>query len=121
VAGFLRRWPAQLLRRVRPLAASDRPDATGRLTRTLGAFGPTGAKQRSIVLADLANACGDDGDQAADYLNQARDALNTDWYGTGFTRVQAVRTVLTYSRHGRQLDERIAALAAAGRTALPGR
>ena len=43
----------------------------------------SGSKQRSVVLADLASAHGDDGDRAADYLGQALAALRADWYGTG--------------------------------------
>jgi hypothetical protein len=46
-------------------------------------------------------------------------ALHNDWYGTGLDRVRVVRPVLGDSRQGRQLDERIAALAAS-RAALPG-
>ena len=52
------------------------------------------------MLADLASAHDDDGDRAADYLNQALDALQADWYGTGFDRVRAVRPVLADSHHG---------------------
>ncbi|WP_207922573.1 hypothetical protein [Micromonospora sp. KC606] len=44
------------------------------------------------------------------------DAIQNNWYGTGLERVRAVRPVLGDSR---QLDERIAALAAS-RAALPG-
>ncbi|MEV0428235.1 hypothetical protein [Micromonospora sp. NPDC050495] len=79
----------------------------------------TAGKQRSVILADLASAHGSDGDHAAEYLNQAMDALHSDWYGTGLERVREVWPLLGGSRQGRQLDERIAALAAS-RAALPG-
>ncbi|MDH6464308.1 hypothetical protein M2302_004506 [Micromonospora sp. A200] len=98
------------------LASGDHAEATKQLTEALAGLPAAGAKQRSVVLA---SAHSDNGDRAADYLNQAMDALNTDWYGTGLDRVRAVRPVLRDSRHGAQLDERIAALAAS-RAALPG-
>ncbi|GAB3146971.1 hypothetical protein GCM10027290_29520 [Micromonospora sonneratiae] len=101
------------------LASGDHREAVGQLDRALAGLIGTSAKQRSVVLADLATAHGSDGDRAADYLNQAVDALHTDWYGTGLDRVRAVRPVLGDSRHGARLDERVAALTA-GRAALPG-
>jgi hypothetical protein len=73
------------------------------------------------VLADLAAASGDDGDQAADYLNQALTALHGEWYRTGFERVRAVRPVLGDGRNARPVDERIAALAAINRPELADR
>ncbi|MFI6758831.1 multiprotein-bridging factor 1 family protein [Micromonospora sp. NPDC050417] len=101
------------------LAAGDHAGAADQLTRALAGLSGHGAKQRSVVLADLATAHRTDGDHAADYLNRAVDALYTDWYGTGLDRVRAVRPVLGDSRQGAQLDERIAALTT-GRAALPG-
>jgi hypothetical protein len=101
------------------LAAGDRTEAADQLTQALAGLSGTGAKQRSVVLADLATAHSGDGDHAADYLNQAINALHTDWYGTGLDRIRAVRPVLGDSRHGNQLDERIAGLTAS-RAALPG-
>ncbi|WKU04476.1 helix-turn-helix transcriptional regulator [Micromonospora sp. HUAS LYJ1] len=101
------------------LACGDHSEAAGQLNQALAALTTTGAKQRSVVLADLATAHRGDGDRAADYLNQAVDALQNDWYGVGLDRVRAVRTVLGDSRHGNLLDERVAALTA-GRAALPG-
>ncbi|MFY1700713.1 XRE family transcriptional regulator [Micromonospora sp. WMMA1923] len=101
------------------LVSGDHSAAAGHLTQALAALTPTGGKQRSVVLADLATAHARDGDQAADYLNQAVDALHTDWYGVGLDRVRDVRPVLGDSRHGVVLDERLAALTAS-RAALPG-
>ncbi|TDC66018.1 XRE family transcriptional regulator [Micromonospora sp. KC207] len=101
------------------LASGDHSEAAGQLNQALAALTTTGAKQRSVVLADLATAHGGDGDRAADYLNQAVDALQNDWYGVGLDRVRAVRPMLGDSRHGTLLDERVAALTA-GRAALPG-
>ncbi|MFI6161688.1 multiprotein-bridging factor 1 family protein [Micromonospora haikouensis] len=101
------------------LADGDHGEAATQLDQALAALSRAGAKQRSVVLADLANAHGNDGDRAAEYLNQAIDTLHTDWYGTGLDRVRAVRNVLGDSRNGAQLDERVAALTAS-RAALPG-
>jgi hypothetical protein len=96
------------------LAAGDRPEAARRLAGALETLGPRGAKQRSVVLADLA-AASMDGDRTADYLGQALDALRADWYQAGLDRVRAVRPRLGDSRHGRRLDEQVEALTAAGR------
>jgi transcriptional regulator with XRE-family HTH domain len=101
------------------LATGDHTEAADQLTQALAGLSGHGTKQRSVVLADLATAHRTDGDHAADYLNQAIDALHTDWYGTGLDRVRAVRPVLGDSRQGAQLDERIAALTTS-RAALPG-
>ncbi|HEX6076011.1 MAG TPA: hypothetical protein VFZ32_12200 [Micromonosporaceae bacterium] len=100
------------------LTAGDQAEAADYLTRALAGTTGTGAKQRSVVLADLATAHRADGDRAADYLNQAIETLHTNWYSTGLDRVREVRHVLGDSGHGTQLDERISALAAS-RTALP--
>jgi transcriptional regulator with XRE-family HTH domain/tetratricopeptide (TPR) repeat protein len=102
------------------LAAGDHAQAAQQLTLALESLPSSGAKQRSVVLADLASAHADDGDRAADYLEQAIDALHTDRYDTGLARVRAVRPVLADSTHGRRFDERIAALTATSRGALPG-
>jgi hypothetical protein len=103
------------------LAAGDHAEAAAHLTQALDGLGPNGSKQRSVVLADLATAHGTDGDQAAEFLGRAIDALHSDWYGTGFDRVRAVRPVLGGSHHGVLLDQRITALAATNLSALPGR
>ncbi|MGI5152328.1 helix-turn-helix domain-containing protein [Plantactinospora sp. CA-294935] len=101
------------------LASGDQIAAAVQLAQALTGLNNAGVKQRSVVLADLATAYSSDGDRAADYLNQAIDALRADWYGTGLDRVRTVRPVLGDSRHGAQIDERVAALTA-GRAALPG-
>jgi len=101
------------------LAAGDRVAAADHLTHALDGLAESGSKQRSVVLADLASAHGDDGDRAVDYLGQALAALRADWYGTGFDRVRAVRPILGDSRQAAQLDEQITALAGATRSALP--
>lgn len=102
------------------LAAGDHAGAVERLERSLAMIGPRGAKQRSVILADLATAHGTDTDRAAHYLDQALDALHTEWYGTGLDRILAVRPILGDSNQGQQIDERIALLAAETRAALPG-
>jgi hypothetical protein len=41
-----------------------------------------------VVLADLADAGGDDGAQTIGCLTQALNALDTDWYGAAHPRQQ---------------------------------
>jgi transcriptional regulator with XRE-family HTH domain len=101
------------------LASGDHSEAAGQLNQALAGLTGAGAKQRSVVLADLATAHASDGDRAANYLNEAIDALHANWYGAGLDRVRAVRPVLGDSRHATLIDERLAALTA-GRAALPG-
>jgi transcriptional regulator with XRE-family HTH domain len=100
------------------LAAGDATAAAVYLTSALEGVGPNGAKQRTVILADLAAAHGHDGDRAAGFLGQAVVSLQTDWYGTGFDRIRAVRPILGDSRHGQNLDHHLAAVEAA-RMALP--
>jgi len=93
------------------LAAGDYPEAIRRLVTAADQLGARGSKQRSVILADLAGAHGRDGDRAAAYLEQAIDALATDWYSTGLDRVRAARPLLGDSKHGHHIDGQIKALA----------
>ena len=122
MAGLLRRWPTGLLRRIRRPRRGDQAEAAGHLTEALDALGPTGAKQRSVMLADLATR--------ARRRRRPGRRLPEPGHGRAARRlvrhrlrpVRAVRPVLGDSRHGGQLDERIAALAisrAACREARP--
>ncbi|CUU60624.1 Transcriptional regulator, contains XRE-family HTH domain [Parafrankia irregularis] len=95
------------------LTTGDHAEAARRLTAAAGGLGTRGGKQRIVVLADLAGACGGDGDRVADYLGQAIEALTVDWYATGLDRVRALRPLLGDSAHGRHLDGRIRALSPA--------
>jgi hypothetical protein len=92
------------------LAAGDHPEATRRLAAAADQLGARGSKQRSVVLADLAGAYGQDGDRAAAYLEQAIEALTVDWYSTGLDRVRAARPLLGDSKHGHHIDGQIKAL-----------
>jgi transcriptional regulator with XRE-family HTH domain/tetratricopeptide (TPR) repeat protein len=92
--------------------SGDREEAVDRLSRALKNLGDNGGKQRSIVLADLASASAEDGDQATHYLHSALAALEADWYGTGLARIREARRSLRDSEHGRQLDQRIETLVA---------
>jgi hypothetical protein len=94
------------------MAAGDPAMAVDRLSRAVDALGDDGAKQRSVVYADLAAASAGDGDQAAAYLHQAVDALEASWYGTGWQRVRQTRSLLGDSGLARDLDQRLALLAA---------
>ncbi|GAA1381186.1 hypothetical protein GCM10009661_57200 [Catellatospora chokoriensis] len=92
------------------LIGGDRAEAAVRLSSALDLLGPEAGKQRSVVLADLAACHAGDGDQQADYLNRALDAVEREWYGTGLNRVREVRAQLGDSPLGRELDERIGTL-----------
>ncbi|WP_344087918.1 hypothetical protein [Luedemannella helvata] len=100
------------------LTVGDHDAAAEHLTTALNSLGPAGAKQRSVVLANLASTHPDDGDRVATYLHQAIDALNTDWYDAGADRVRTARATLGHSLAGNQLDERLLTLTASPR-ALP--
>src|SRR6266508_793205 len=102
------------------LADGATAEAADRLRQCLDSLGERDAKQRSVVLADLAGAHRADPDQVADYLDQALDAMERNWYSTGLDRIRTTRTVLADSRHGAELDERIDTLVSAGRPAISG-
>lgn len=102
------------------LADHDPAAATTQLNASMTALGDQDAKQRSVVLADLADANRGDADLAADYLRRALDDLERTWYGTGLDRVRTTRTVLGDSLLGNEIDDRIAALTAVGRPAIGG-
>ena len=91
--------------------AGDRDLAVDRLTRAVDALGDGGLKQRSVVCADLAAACENDGDLLAHHLHRAVDALEVSWYGTGGQRVRQVLPLLADSQLRLGLDERLAAVA----------
>jgi hypothetical protein len=98
------------------MAAGERQLATDRLSLAVDTLGDEGgAKQRSVVCADLAVACQGDGDRAAHYLHRAVDALEMSWYGTGFDRARQARAMLGDSGLGRQVDQRLAVLPGGGR------
>lgn len=94
------------------LSAGDHDEAAACLTGALTSLTSREGKQRSVVLADLARAHGDDADRAASLLVQAVDALATDWYRTGYDRVRAVRPMLRDSRVAADVDQRLDALGA---------
>jgi hypothetical protein len=93
------------------LSAGDGSDAAAFLAAALDGLTEQDGKQRTVVLADLATAHQDDIERAADYLNQAVDALSADWYRTGFDRIRAGRSMLRDSPDGTRLDQRLDALA----------
>jgi transcriptional regulator with XRE-family HTH domain len=101
------------------LVSGDHAAAVEHLNQALHGLAASGDKQRVVVLADLAAAHRDDGDHAADYLNQAVALLRTQWYGTGLDRVRAVRPVLGDGRHGREIDEQVLALTATASAITP--
>lgn len=101
------------------MVSGDQQEATNRLDRALNKLGPRDAKQRSIVLADLATANEADGDRAAAFLHDAITALEVEWYGAGLTRVREARRQLGDSQHGQAIDERLATLTTERQASLP--
>jgi hypothetical protein len=100
------------------LSTGATAEAAERLGQRLGLLSVRDTKQRSVVLADLASAHRNEPDQVADYLHQALDAVQRNWYSTGLDRIRTSRAALADSRCGAELDERIHALVTAGRPAM---
>ncbi|HEV2633734.1 MAG TPA: hypothetical protein VGX23_01220 [Actinocrinis sp.] len=77
--------------------STGRPQLAARaLEQTLRSLPENGAKQRSIVLADLAQARIQQGelDESVRLVGSAISALRENWYATGVERVDAVRRSL---------------------------
>ncbi|GGO28240.1 hypothetical protein GCM10010116_56620 [Microbispora rosea subsp. aerata] len=90
------------------LTAGNHEEAARRLRKALDDLGQNGGKQRSVLLADLAAAhAPTDGDQAAEHLGQAVDALEDQWYAIGHDRVRGVLNSLPPAAHTRALHERL--------------
>lgn len=79
------------------LLAGHLPQARTTLEGVLGQLGPADAKQRSVVLGDLAavEAASGQPDVACTRLDQALDQLTVTWYATGMERVREARRALT--------------------------
>ncbi|MEU3275677.1 helix-turn-helix transcriptional regulator [Streptomyces antibioticus] len=94
------------------LRARHLPQARETLLGALEALGPEEAKQRSVVLGDLAAVEAADGnpEEACAYALLALDELERTWYATGMDRVREVRRVLAPHQHRacvRDLDDRL--------------
>ncbi|HEV2344172.1 MAG TPA: hypothetical protein VGS97_08780 [Actinocrinis sp.] len=75
------------------LSTGRNGEAAASLEHTLRTLPPTGVKQRSIVLADLAQARAQQGEleESARLLGGAIAQLRRAWYATGLDRVDSVR------------------------------
>ncbi len=82
------------------LATGRSADAAACLERTLRTLPATGAKQRSIVLADLALARARQGEleESGRLLGGAIAQLQRSWYATGASRVETVRRALSAAK-----------------------
>lgn len=79
------------------LLSAGRPQSAARaLEQTLRTLPESGVKQRSIVLADLAQARVQQGelDESVRLLGSAISTLQENWYATGVERVDSVRRSL---------------------------
>jgi hypothetical protein len=95
------------------LAAGDNTAASARLQSALDNLAPTAAKQRTVLLADLATAHLDDAGHAAALVDQALDVLTDDWYATGHQRIGQVAHRLPVGADKDRVVERYRALATA--------
>lgn len=77
-----------------------------RLSAALDSAEGEAAKQRTVLLADLANAHGDP-ERSGTLLDQALDVLERDWYATGYERVRVARRALGDAGAAKALDERL--------------
>ena len=94
------------------LIAKQPGPAWDTLQSVLNQLPPESAKQRSVILGDLAAAAvaENDPDQACALAEEALDHLARYWYATGMDRVRAVRESLTKWESRpcvRRLDERL--------------
>lgn len=94
------------------LLAKQPGPARDTLQSVLDKLPPESAKQRSVILGDLAAAAvaDNDPDQACAIAEEALDHLARYWYATGMDRIRAVRESLTKWESRpcvRRLDERL--------------
>jgi hypothetical protein len=94
------------------LIAKQPGPARDTLRTVLDQLPPESAKQRSVILGDLAAAAvaDNDPDQACSLAEEALDHLARYWYATGMDRIRAVRESLTKWESRpcvRRLDERL--------------
>jgi tetratricopeptide (TPR) repeat protein len=99
------------------LRAGDYSNARKVLTAAVGAFRPTGRRQRVLVLVDLATIELHSGNlpTACSHATQAADLLQQAVYAVGTTRLRAFRTAAQRSlndRALRDLDEHLTRIAA---------
>ncbi|MFF0019195.1 transcriptional regulator [Streptomyces sp. NPDC005496] len=94
------------------LRAGHLPQARETLLGVLDALAPTGEKQTTVILGDLAavEAAAGDPEAACGYAVRALEQLERTWYATGMDRVREVRRALAPHQHEqcvRDLDDRL--------------
>lgn len=94
------------------LKAGQPAQAKATLLNVLEAIGDTNAKQRTVILGDLAavEVAQKNPKAACAYAEQALDQLAITWYATGMDRVNEVRRALqpwAETEHVRHLDDRL--------------
>ncbi|MGI8307121.1 helix-turn-helix domain-containing protein [Saccharopolyspora hattusasensis] len=97
------------------LVAGDHSAAAANLLKALDSLGPQAAKQRSVLLLDLALASAkEDAERSASLACEALDALQQDWYGTAFERLPRVCASLAGTPFASDLDDRMRAFRPSG-------
>ncbi|WP_016908638.1 hypothetical protein [Streptomyces xiaopingdaonensis] len=94
------------------LIAGHLPQARETLHQALDNLPEASAKQRTVLLGDLAavEAAADNPDEACRYAREALDQLARTWYATGMERVREVRRTLAPwqgEQCVRELDDRL--------------
>ncbi|MEU5596711.1 helix-turn-helix transcriptional regulator [Streptomyces sp. NPDC020298] len=94
------------------LKAGHLPQARATLLDVLDTLEPSGEKQTTVVLGDLAavEAAAGDPEAACGYAVRALEQLERTWYAMGMDRVREVRRALAPHQHERcvrELDDRL--------------
>lgn len=93
------------------LLAGQSREATGRLQAALDGLAPNAAKQKAVLLFDLAAAYAPtDPEHAVATAREACDLVAQNPYSTALQRVSHVRAALSGTPYIAQLDERVQAL-----------
>ena len=96
------------------LLAGRYATAATSLEQALANLDSRASKQRAVILFDLATAhAAEDPERAASDVQQALDALETDWYATAFERIPQVAAALTGTPYIADLTDRVKALPSA--------
>jgi hypothetical protein len=95
------------------LMADRRSEAAAALEAGLTELDGKAAKQRAVLLADLAAACApDDAERAAILADEAVEILAREWYGAAYERLTDVQKALVGTPQAGELADRVRELPA---------